>query len=101
MSSPTQEVVDEVVDKVKTSIDKTTSVIKQLESKDDNFYRSKRNQVMLFYLFLIILFMYLGATKVFNKFLTNDDMIGAIYGAVIAMLLSKLLWILFGSNYSK
>jgi hypothetical protein len=78
-----------------------TGLIKHTEKCDtSDIHKESFKQVMLFYLALIII---LGITGFVNQFgiKSSDKMIGAIFGMMIGCILSKLLWILIGSNYVK
>lgn len=71
----------------------------QFSSKYHKHFHSKKyNQVMLFYIFIIILFVIFGA-KIIPSHMTLEAMGGSIYGFVIGIILCKILWILFGSGY--
>ena len=72
----------------------------QVMMHDKHFHMSRYNQVMIFYIFLTILFGVLGA-RLLKKYLTNDDIVGAILGLMSGMILSKFLWIIFGNKYSQ
>jgi uncharacterized membrane protein required for colicin V production len=78
-----------------------TGLVKHTENCDTSeIHKESFKQVMLFYLVLIII---LGIIGYMNQFgiKSSDKMIGAIFGMIVGCILSKLLWILMGSNYVK
>ena len=78
-----------------------TGLIKHTENCDTSeIHKESFKQVMLFYLGLII---FLGIIGFVNQFgiKSSDKMIGAIFGIMVGCIISKLLWLLIGSNYVK
>lgn len=90
--SKTATIVSDVAQAVGTGLIKHTEKCDTSEMHKESF-----KQVMLFYLALIIILGYLGFRTSFG--LKSEQMIGTVLGIMIGCIISKLLWILIGSNY--
>ena len=73
-----------------------TSIVSMFTNQMSNL--TKQNQVMFFYVLVLLLSIIIGVIFV-PKLMSTENMIGGIYGFIFGMLFCQVLYIFVGYNY--